>query len=812
MERASGRLELVDVAVNATLPARRPFTYRVPPGLRVEPGHLVFVPFGEQVLQGLVLGPASVPPKAELKEILALAPSEPLLDPLHLELAVWLAERYLSPLWEAVAVCLPPGLAQNPVTMVTAVNIPPLLPPNEGDQRVLRWLAAHPRVTLGTLRKSVREATLDRLRRLQAAGYLTVASGLQLPRARPKKEERVRLLAPAEDAIAAASAREAKRPRSVEARVLRALAEAGDLPVRALRRLGATPAHLAALEQENLVERYERRVARRPELSFDPAPPRLRLSAEQQAAVDAIAGAPGTWLLHGVTGSGKTEVYIALLERVLDEGGGAIVLVPEISLTPQAIRRFGAHFGDTLAVFHSGLSLGERYDEWFRVREGDARLVLGSRSAVFAPVRDLRLLILDEEHEPSFKQEDPQPRYHARDVARFLAERVGGTVVLGSATPSVESYWEATHGRAHLVELSRRLAPGPDGSPIELPLPEVHVVDMREELAAGNRSIFSRALAEATKAALATGEQAIFFTNRRGLARFLLCRDCGFVSHCPSCTVVMGLVEEQGHVRLTCFHCGRRVRPPDRCPRCESFRFRPFGVGTQRIEAEARRAFPGARVARWDSDAARAKGAHERLLRAVLDREVDILVGTQMLAKGLDLPAVSVVGVIDADVALHLPSYTAHERTFQLLVQVAGRAGRREEGGLVFIQTYQPDAPPIRAAAAHDYRSFFEHEVAHRRLAGYPPFARLVRLEYADRNRERGLEHASRLANELRLRREAEGRTDPDILGPAPALVPRVRGRDRWVLLLRGSDPVSFIRDVPFGQGWRIDVDPVTFD
>ncbi len=812
MEKGNGAAELVDVAVNATLPARRPFTYRVPAGLRVEPGHLVFVPFGEQVLQGVVMGAAPSSPDIEVKEIIALAHPEPLLDSLHLQLAAWLSERYLSPLWDAVAACLPPGFVQNPVTMVTAVSIPALLPPNEPEQKILRWLASRRRATLNSLRKAVPEATLDRLRRLQSAGYLSVASGLQLPRAQPKREVRVRLLVPASAAVAAATERERKRPRSVEARVLRALAETGDLPSAELRKLGATTAHLTALERAGLIERYERRVARRPELTFEAAPQPLQLSAEQQAVADAIAAEPGAWLLHGVTGSGKTEVYIALLERVLADGGGAIVLVPEISLTPQAIRRFGARFGDTLAVFHSGLSLGERYDEWFRVRSGEARLVLGSRSAVFAPVRNLRLLILDEEHEPSFKQEDPQPRYHAREVARFLAQRVGGTVVMGSATPSVETYWEATHGQLRLAELTTRLAPGPDGSPVPLPLPEVQVVDMREELAAGNRSIFSQALTAATWEALEAGEQVIFFTNRRGLARFLLCRDCGFVSQCPSCTIVMGLVEEQGHVRLTCFHCRRRTRPPDRCPRCESHRFRPFGVGTQRIEAEARRAFPGARVARWDSDAARAKGAHERLLRAVLGREVDILVGTQMLAKGLDLPAVSVVGVIDADVALHLPTYTAHERTFQLLVQVAGRAGRRDARGLVIIQTYQPEAPPIRAAAAHDYHSFFEHEVAHRRMAGYPPFARLVRLEYAHRNRDRGLEHAIRLANELRLRRDAEGRTDPDILGPAPALIPRRRGRYRWVILLRGTDPASFIRDVAFGQGWSIDVDPVTFD
>jgi primosomal protein N' (replication factor Y) len=803
-----GAARYAEVAVNSPIPARRPYTYRIPPGMRVLPGQPVFVPFGSQVLQGVVLRTADEPSVggAEIKEITAPAEPEPLLDAAHIALAEWLTEEYLAPLWDAVAVCLPPGYSQTPVTMVTARNVPALYPGDASERRILQFVSSRGQVSLAELRQAVPEATEARLRSLQERGLLSVATGLRLPGGRPKFERRVRLTVDS-----AAARREAGQRRGVEARVLAALADAGgELPLSEVRALGAERAHLQRLASAGLLEETAVRVWRQPAVPEGSEPLSAVLSPAQQAAFETIVSAPGRYLLHGVTGSGKTEVYLRLAERALADGGGVIVLVPEISLTPQVIERFGRHFGRSLAVFHSQLSLGERFDQWFRVRAGAARLVVGSRSAVFAPVPNLRLIIVDEEHEPSFKQSEPPPRYHAREVARFLAERTGATLVLGSATPDVCTYHAARRGEYRLVELGERLAPGEAG-PVPLPLPEVTVVDMRAELAAGNRSVFSRALQEAIRGALDSGEQVILFTNRLGLARFLLCRDCGFVPQCPSCRVAMALMaEESGALRLRCTHCGRRTRVPLLCPSCGGPRCRPFGVGTQRIEREARATFPNARVARWDSDTARRKGAHERLLQQMTSGELDILVGTQVLAKGLDLPAVSVVGVVDADVALNLPVYTAHERTYQLIEQVAGRAGRRFARGQVFVQTYQPEAPPIQAAAAHDYLAFYEHEVAHRRTAGYPPFARLVRLEFRHANRERGLRHAIAVANELRLRRDAAGHTEPEILGPSPAYVHRWRGLYRWTILLRGRDPASLLRDVPLGTAWSVDVDPVS--
>ncbi|WP_322795906.1 replication restart helicase PriA, partial [Tepidiforma sp.] len=596
---------------------------------------------------------------------------------------------------------------------------------------------------------------------------------------------------------------------SVEARILRQLAEAGEAGLGELREIGAEPRHLERLEARGLVRVVERRIERDPLAGFVLAPsPGAHLTPEQAAAADLAWATPVT-LLHGVTGSGKTEVYLELVRRALEAGKGAIVLVPEISLTPQAVRRYGARFGETLAVVHSGLSTGELYDQWFRIARGDARLVVGSRSAVFAPVRDPGLVVVDEEHEWSYKQQDPVPRYHAREVAIRLGELTGARVVLGSATPDVVTYHRSEVGQIARAELRERVAPGGDGSVRAGELPDVTIVDMRLELREGNRSMFSRALRRAVREALAAGEQAILFVNRRGAARFVLCRDCGYLPLCPSCEVAMSLDAEASiHAQLRCHHCGRSRRLEDRCPKCESVRYRPFGVGTQRVEAEARAVFAGARVRRWDSDTARGKGAHERLLAELEAGKVDILVGTQMLAKGLDLPAMRVVGVVDADVGLSLPDYHAAERTFQLLSQVAGRAGRRDRPGKVFFQTYEPEAAPIVAAAAHDYRGFYEQEIVHRRRAGYPPFSRIVRLVYRNFNEQAGLEEAARVATELRVLRDAAGHAEPDILGPTRPFIPRLRGEHRWQVLLRGRAPARLLAGVRLGERWQVDVDP----
>jgi primosomal protein N' (replication factor Y) len=334
---------------------------------------------------------------------------------------------------------------------------------------------------------------------------------------------------------------------------------------------------------------------------------------------------------------------------------------------------------------------------------------------------------------------------------------------------------------------------------------------MREELKSGNRSVFSLQLRRAIRISLERGEQSILFVNRRGSARFLLCRACGYVPECPGCRVAMSLdAHDPAHLRVVCHHCGRGRAMEDRCPKCDSNKYRPFGAGTQRIEVEANEAFPGARVVRWDSDTVGRKGSHEQMVGALERGEADIVVGTQMVAKGLDLPAMSVVGIVDADVGLNLPEFHAHERAFQLLSQVAGRAGRRDTPGWVYIQTYNPEAAPIQCAANHDYRGFYEHEIAHRRRAGYPPFTRLVRLTYSGPGEEDGLAETARVSTELRLKRDAAGRADPDVLGPTPAYIPRLRGQYRWQIILRGRDPAKLLPGIRFGRGWAVDIDPAS--
>ena len=800
-----------EVAVNAGQPARQPFTYSIPEDIDVEPGQAVFVPFGPRILQGVVLAQSENTELAAVRPIAAVADPLPVLDSAHIELARWMSNEYLAPLWECIATCLPSGYGQKAVTMVSPVDVPPLLPVYPKDQKILQFIAANGRVSVETLKDAVGPVSLTLLERLQTQGHLTVAQGLARPAGRPRFERRVELTAEKEAVLEHVNTLRAKNAKSIEARILARLLAKPDASLNALRELGAAPTHLRHLESGGWVRQYEHQLERGPlsDWYFERREPPA-LSDEQSAAVETIWQRGGTSLLHGVTGSGKTEVYLELVQRTLAEGKSAIVLVPEIALTPQAIRRYGERFGETLAVFHSQLSIGELFDQWYRVHRGDARLVVGSRSAVFAPVQHLGLVVLDEEHEWSYKQADPQPRYHARDVAEHLCASSGARLVLGSATPDIVTYHRSEIGAIQRVELQQRLAPTADGVS-EGRLPAVAVVDMRDELRSGNRSVFSRALARAVNIALRHGEQSILFVNRRGSARFVLCRDCGYLPLCPSCEVSMSLdIQSPVSTMLVCHHCGRSRRLEDRCPKCDGRRYRPFGVGTQRIEQEARAQFPGARVARWDGDVSSGKGSHERMLQALEAREVDILVGTQMLAKGLDLPEMTVVGVVDADVGLSLPDYHAQERTFQLLSQVAGRAGRREKPGWVYIQTYEPEAGPIVAAATHEYRGFYEEEIAHRRRAGYPPFNRLVRLTYRHLKQEHALEEAARVASELRVARDTAGRAEPDILGPTPAYITRIRGEYRYQVLLRGRNPARLLENMRLGEHWHVDIDPAS--
>lgn len=570
-------------------------------------------------------------------------------------------------------------------------------------------------------------------------------------------------------------------------------------------RAGVSPGVVNRLMEKGLLSLTRRVVERSPypaPAPFDPP----RLTGDQEAALEPIAGAlrrgrREVFLLHGVTGSGKTEVYLRAVDACLGQGRQALVLVPEISLTGQMVERFMGRFGRRVAVMHSRLGTGERHDEWRRVFRGEAPVVLGARSAVFAPLTRLGLIIIDEEHEPSYKQ-DEDPKYHARDVALRRAETHGAVVVLGSATPSLRAYAQAIKGEnCRLLKLPRRVD--------DRPMPSVSVVDLREEYRSGNRSVFSRFLVDKIRERLARREQVILFLNRRGYATVILCRECGHALQCPHCAITL-TYHRDGFLR--CHYCGYRVRLPGRCPACAGGFLGHFGTGTQRVEETVRRLFPEAGVLRMDSDTTTGKQAHERLLKAFRDREADILVGTQMVAKGLDLPGVTLVGVINADTSLLLPDYRAAERTFQLLAQVAGRAGRGEEPGEVVLQTYSPDHYSIRAAAQHAYERFFIEEMALRRQLGYPPFTCLGRVLFTSRDEGEARAAAERFAALVR-------HPALTVLGPSVAPLARIKDRYRWHLVCKADSRMDLARALQeaaetFANSYRrqvrmsIDLDP----
>ena len=564
------------------------------------------------------------------------------------------------------------------------------------------------------------------------------------------------------------------------------------------RRVGANRRVLESLAGKELVRLQEMRSEREPlsDLALeDRAAPVLTESQEVCAnAIEAglRSGRGGNFLLHGVTGSGKTEVYLKALQTAVELGRKGLVLVPEISLTPQTVRRFVERFPGRVGVLHSGLSSGEAFDQWHGARDGRYDVVIGARSAVFAPQPDLGLIVIDEQHEWTYKQEDVQPRYDARAVAGQLALTCRAVLVSGSATPRVESYHAALGGTSRLLKMEQRVVPTEPGKPpVSAPLPLVEVVDLREELRAGNRSIFSRQLQKGIRGALDAHEQVILFLNRRGSASFLLCRSCGFVPRCSSCGLAFSY--HAAEEKLVCHGCNRRRNPYVRCPSCGGVYLRPMGAGTQKVEEEAASLFPEARALRWDRDVVSGKGAHERILATFLRRDADILIGTQMLAKGLDIPSVTLVGVVNADIGLNLPDFRSAERTFQLLAQVGGRSGRSGKGGRVIIQTYQPDHYAITAAAEHDYRTFFDTEIAYRQRLGYPPLSRLVRLTYAHTSEDAALQEASRVADRLREEVRRAGAAGTYVVGPAPAAMRRSRGRYRWDLLVKGPRPVDVV-------------------
>ncbi len=813
---ATGERRLVEVAVDAAgAGGARPYTYAVPSALAdLEDGEAVLVEFGRRQALGVVLGPAGDLPGTTPKPVVDRVRADgPLLPGLTLSLARWIAAHYLAPPALVIRSMLPPGLLERlelvaertPLDAVGVVADPidlDLLAQLGGGSRPVRDLAA----------PDGRAGLLRRLRGLAGVGVVTLDWTLMGASAGPRFERWIWLL-PEGLAVAAALAAGGARPagRPLGPRQVAALAElaraavvlgsAHGVPVAdvAGRHGSAT---LTSLVRRGLAETEVRERPRRPlaaraaglrggrPATAPLSPPQAEAVARVVASITARDARP--LLLDGVTGGGKTAIYVEAIAASLAIGRPALVLVPEIALALPLVDRLRADLDARVALVHSGLGDGERADEWRRIRAGDVDIVVGTRLAVGAPLSDVGVVIVDEEHDPAYKS-DRTPRLQARDVAVRLGELAGAAVVLGSATPAVDSLGRALDGTWDRVVLPDR----PAGH-----APEIVVVDMRAELAEGNRGLLSVALDMALDALdTGAGEQAILVLNRRGTASVVLCRDCGHVQACPDCE--RPLVYHQAGTTLRCHHCGRATPLATRCPACGSPRIRYLGGGTERVEREVRAAHPRLRVARLDRDVAARRGAAERVLDAFAAGRTDVLIGTSLVAKGLDVPTVTLVGVVSSDVALNLPDERASERTYQLLSQAVGRAGRGDRPGRAILQTYQPDHPVIRAVAASDGAQFYAAELELRRRFGSPPFGRLVKLTVALPDREAAEREGTAMAE--RLRERAAGRAV--VIGPAPAYIARRNDRWRYHLVLRGDDPLGVLGGDP-GPPWSVDVDP----
>ena len=812
-----------EVAVGVRTEPGKSFSYSIPPDLHVQVGHAVQVPFGPRQLPGFVFELTDLPGFPETRDIARVVDSQPWLSEAQVELAKWLSESYHASLYSAASLMIPPGFRQK----VVAVYVPAQEPPStalqsldERQDQVYQYVRKRGRANQGEVetRFGKRPAGIV-LGQLVRKRLLVRAWEWRKPTVQPKFAGYAALAVDRREALAEAERLSGSRAVKQGA-VLRAIAEAEPkgMLVSELAAAFGRPA-LKALEKRGPITIHRERVERDP-LAYRqfPVTSAPELTSHQRRAWSKISQAldgpqderPSVFLLHGVTGSGKTELYLRALEKVVSQGKRGIVLVPEISLTPQTIARFSGRFPDRVAVLHSRLSPGQYFDEWWRIREGDFDVVIGSRGAVFSPQPNLGLIVLDEEHEWTYKQQEQQPRYHAREVAVKLGALTGATVILGSATPQLESYHKATTGEYRLLELPERISAQDDGQAGTGQLPKVELVDMREELKSGNRSVFSRALSEGVTAALERKEQVILFLNRRGAATFVQCRDCGYVARCRRCATTLTYHGESGEGgQLRCHQCGYRTAPPLHCPECWGPRIRYMGLGTERLEMEAAKAFPNATTVRWDRDVTQASDSHERILRQVLSHEADILIGTQMIAKGLHLPKVSLVGVVNGDIGLHAPDFRAGERVFQVLCQVAGRSGRGADRGRVIVQTYSPANYAIAAAAIQDYKAFYDQEVRLRMESGLPPFSRLARLVYHHTNAVVAQREAEHMHRALKEQLQAWAFPGTKLVGPAPAPHERIRGRYRWHIIIQAPDPILLLQKVPIPEGWTADVDPV---
>jgi primosomal protein N' (replication factor Y) len=804
---------LVDIAL--PVPIDRTFTYLVPPEYQplAKAGSRVLVPFGKKKLSGAIVSFPTATTIKGLKPLLDILDAEPTFSGEMLKLTRWMSEYYFAPWGEVLKAATPQGLTIESTQHVRLIvdDIGPLLEETKQvapkQHAALVALQQSKELTVSQLEKRTRARSIHALlHQMEQRGWVRVEETTK-PKAKPKLEKSVAATQRGRDWLRYAGKSDENKTVQLTANQQKLLAEltraAEPLQVQVvLRQLGVALSTLKSLEKKGLVTITEREVVRKSEYEPLGPEPQFELNIHQRRALERITEALHdrtykTFLLHGITGSGKTQVYIEAIRSILPVGKTAIVLVPEISLTPQTVRRFKAHFGDDVAVMHSQMSVGERYDAWRLAHQGKIKIVIGPRSAIFAPLENIGLIVVDEEHDASYKQFDSSPRYNARDVAIVRAASINAAVILGSATPSAESYHNALSGKYEMLELPERVD--------RATLPQVEIVDMtrerKEAFAELKKEVkekgiefpkklpflsISRLLRERIRDRIQKRQGIILLQNRRGFSHVVECFDCGYVERCENCEVTLTYHATKKHLR--CHYCGFVKTPPTVCPKCGGVDIRFHAFGTQQVQEELQELLPGARVLRMDLDTTSRKGAHDRILMQFGTGGADILLGTQMVAKGLDFPRVTLVGVISADTQMLLPDFRSSERTFQLLTQVAGRAGRSDLAGEVIIQTLQPDHYSLKHAATHDFPGFYREELEYRRELDYPPFSRIVLLEFKG-EKENEVEHHAKKFAEMLI---PHGGRFFTVLGPADAAIPKLKSRYRKHIIvkdLKDTDP-----------------------
>jgi primosomal protein N' (replication factor Y) len=802
--------EIVEVAVG--LPVFKTFHYRIPEKMRdsLQIGMRVFVPFKGRKVTGFSIDLLEQPPKGveeKIREVENLLDEAPLIDSQMLRFYRWISDYYLYPLGEVIKTGLPPGLqlkselilslTQDGMESLSQGGLEPI------QEKVFKEIGRCGKVSLKKILKHfLGEVSRSQLFLWKRKGLLNIETGIEGKEVKPKFEKMVQF-----------QGGEPGQPISKkQVEILKYVKEKGEISYFELSKRFKSPSkYVQSLQTKGLLSLSRREVCRNLSVRSELKPyPKPEPTSDQEAILSEIhkgihSKRFSPFLIYGVTGSGKTEIYIRAIEEVLIQGREAIVLVPEISLTPQLLSRFIDRFGENLALLHSGLGRGERYDQWRRIWKGEVKIAMGARSAIFAPFKNVGIIIVDEEHDPSYKQEE-KLKYHARDVAVVRAKQVEATLLLGSATPSLESFYNAERGKFRLLNLPERV----EGKP----LPQVEVVDVKKEA-----GLLSEKVRTALQKNIEDKKQSLLFLNRRGFANFILCPDCGHTFKCPNCSVTLTY-----HLRdrtLQCHYCDYRIKAPGDCPKCQGHRLQGMGIGTERLEQEIRLLFPEAQVGRMDRDTTSRRRSHLQILKRLESGSIDILVGTQMIVKGHDFPNVTFVGVVSADTSLHFPDFRSSERTFQLLTQVAGRAGRGDVFGEVVIQTFNPDHYSILRAKDHDYIGFYQEEIQFRKALEYPPFSRLINFRMvgnSERRTKAAAEEMGRIGQSLLKKGYGRG---IEILGPSTAPFAKMRGKFRWQMLAKGKSPQllhRFTKELAFGMEVQlkgkgvhldIDVDPV---